>query len=82
MLCRGAPCSVTKGRELDPQALGQKLNVRFVLTGRVIHRGDTLLVGTEMMDVAKGSQLWGEAKPDLLGCTVFIRRRLVDYRKV
>jgi len=71
-----------KGRELDPQALGQKLNVRFVLTGRVIHRGDTLLVGTEMMDVAKGSQLWGEAKPDLLGCTVFIRRRLVDYRKV
>ncbi len=33
-----------KGRELDPQALGQKLNVRFVLTGRVIHRGDTLLV--------------------------------------
>jgi tetratricopeptide (TPR) repeat protein len=34
--------------------------VRLVLTGRVIQRGETLVVGTELVDVAAGAQLWGE----------------------
>jgi serine/threonine protein kinase/Tfp pilus assembly protein PilF len=48
-----------KGQEVDPQRLGSELNVRAVLTGRVMQRGDMLLVGTELLDVAKVSQLWG-----------------------
>jgi TolB-like protein/Tfp pilus assembly protein PilF len=48
-----------KGREVDPQQLGSELNVRAVLTGRVTQRGDTLLIGTELLDVAKVAQLWG-----------------------
>jgi TolB-like protein/Flp pilus assembly protein TadD len=48
-----------KGREVDPQRLGSELNVRAILTGRVMQRGETLLVGTELLDVAKVSQLWG-----------------------
>jgi eukaryotic-like serine/threonine-protein kinase len=48
-----------KGQEVDPQRLGGELNVRAVLTGRVVQRGDTLLIGTELLDVAKVSQLWG-----------------------
>ena len=31
-----------------------------MLTGRVSQRGDNLLVGTELLDVTAGSQLWGE----------------------
>jgi serine/threonine protein kinase/tetratricopeptide (TPR) repeat protein len=49
-----------KGSQLDPQALGRELNVRVVLTGRVIQRGEMLVVGTELLDVQAGSQLWGE----------------------
>ena len=49
-----------KGRDVDPQAAGRDLNVRVVLTGRVIQRGETLVVGTELLDVQAGSQLWGE----------------------
>jgi len=30
-----------------------------VLTGRVMQRGDTLLIGTELMDAARLSQIWG-----------------------
>jgi len=59
---RVVPRSLTfryKGREVDPQRVGSELNARAVLTGRVMQRGDTLLVGTELMDVAKLSQLWG-----------------------
>jgi eukaryotic-like serine/threonine-protein kinase len=48
-----------KGREVDAQRVGGELDARAVLTGRVMQRGDTLLVGTELMDVAKLSQLWG-----------------------
>ncbi len=48
-----------KGREIDPQAVGIELNVRAILTGRVMQRGDTLVVGAELLDVAKVSQLWG-----------------------
>jgi len=49
-----------KGRDLDPQAAGLELGVRALLTGRVIQRGETLVVGTELLDVQAGSQLWGE----------------------
>ena len=49
-----------KGKDLDPQAIGRELNVRVVLTGRVMQRGDALVVGTELVDVVEGSQLWGE----------------------
>jgi TolB-like protein/Tfp pilus assembly protein PilF/predicted Ser/Thr protein kinase len=48
-----------KGKETDPQKVGQDLKVRAVLSGRVLQRGDTLIVRTELMDVTTGSQLWG-----------------------
>jgi eukaryotic-like serine/threonine-protein kinase len=48
-----------KGRQIDPQAVGRDLNVRAVLTGRVMQSGGSLRIGAELVDVATGSQLWG-----------------------
>ena len=48
-----------KGQDPDPQEVGRELGVRAVLTGRVIHRGDTLLIGAELLDVARVAQIWG-----------------------
>jgi TolB-like protein/Tfp pilus assembly protein PilF/predicted Ser/Thr protein kinase len=48
-----------KGKEPDPQKAGKDLRVRAVLSGRLLQRGDTLIVRAELIDVAKGSQLWG-----------------------
>jgi TolB-like protein len=48
-----------KGREIDPQAIGRELNVRAVLTGRMMHSSGSLRIGAELVDVATGSQLWG-----------------------
>jgi serine/threonine protein kinase/tetratricopeptide (TPR) repeat protein len=48
-----------KGRALDPQVVGRELNVRAVLTGRIMQSGGSLRIGTELVDVATGSQLWG-----------------------
>ncbi len=49
-----------KGKEIDPQAVGRDLNVQAVLTGRAAQHGDALIIGTELVNVADGSQLWGE----------------------
>ena len=48
-----------KAREIDPQAVGRELGVRAVLTGRIVQSGGSLRIGTELVDVATGSQLWG-----------------------
>jgi len=48
-----------KGRPIDPQSAGRELNVRAVLTGRIMQSGGSLRIGTELVDVATGSQLWG-----------------------
>jgi TolB-like protein/Tfp pilus assembly protein PilF len=49
-----------KGQDVDPLQTGRALGVRAVLTGRVLHLDDQLIVGAELVDVADGSQLWGE----------------------
>ena len=48
-----------KGGGIDPQAVGRELNVRAVLTGRIMQSGESLRIGAELVDVATGSQLWG-----------------------
>jgi len=49
-----------KDKSLDPRLVGRKLNVDAVLLGRVLQRGDALLVVAELVDVQNGWQLWGE----------------------
>ena len=49
-----------KGQQLDPQEIGRKLGVRAVLTGRVVQHDDIVNIQTELIDVDKNSQLWGE----------------------
>jgi eukaryotic-like serine/threonine-protein kinase len=48
-----------KGRDIDPQTVGRELNVRAVLTGKIFQSGESLRIGTELVDVATGTQLWG-----------------------
>jgi len=49
-----------KGKENDPQQVGQSLKVDTVVTGNVVERGDNLTVQAELVKVADGSQLWGQ----------------------
>ncbi len=48
-----------KGKDVDPLEAGRELRVRAVLTGRVLQRGDGLVVKAELVDLTDGSQLWG-----------------------
>jgi TolB-like protein/Tfp pilus assembly protein PilF len=48
-----------KGRETDLKTVARDLKVCTVLTGRVVQRGDRLIVQTELVDVVNDAQLWG-----------------------
>jgi len=45
---------------VNPREVGHKLGVRSVLAGRILGLGDELIIRTELVDVMKGWQLWGE----------------------
>jgi TolB-like protein/Flp pilus assembly protein TadD len=49
-----------KSRDIDPRSAGRKLNVQAVLTGRVLQRGNALLIGAELVEVRQGWRLWGD----------------------
>jgi TolB-like protein/cytochrome c-type biogenesis protein CcmH/NrfG len=49
-----------KGKPVNLRTIGDELNVKAVVTGRVTQRGDTLIVGAELTDVANMSQIWGQ----------------------
>jgi TolB-like protein/Tfp pilus assembly protein PilF len=50
-----------KGREeVNPKEVGSELNVRAVMTGRVLQFADNLIIQTELVDTVDGSQIWGE----------------------
>ncbi len=48
-----------KGKDQDPQKAGRELNVRAVVSGKLLQRGDTLSVQADLVDVADGAQIWG-----------------------
>ena len=49
-----------KGSPAEAVEIGRELGVRAVLSGRVLTLGDWLIVAAELVDVADGTQLWGE----------------------
>jgi len=49
-----------KGKDTDPTSAGNALGVRAVLTGRLMQRGDSLMVSAELVDVGNNKQIWGE----------------------
>ncbi|MGA2920907.1 MAG: winged helix-turn-helix domain-containing protein [Candidatus Sulfotelmatobacter sp.] len=48
-----------KGKDIDPQKIGNDLHVQAVLSGRLLQQGNVLVIQAELMDVKTGTQLWG-----------------------
>ncbi len=75
-----------KGQSTAPEKIGKELNVRAVVTGRVARRGDSYVIGAELIDVNKDSQLWGEQYTqklsDILGIQDQISQSIFSHLKV
>jgi serine/threonine protein kinase/tetratricopeptide (TPR) repeat protein len=75
-----------KGQANAPEKIGRDLNVRAVVTGRVTRRGDSFVVGAELIDVGRDSQLWGDQYSqklsDILGIQEQISKAIADHLKI
>ena len=49
-----------KDKNVDPQTIAQKLQVRHLLTGSIQIIGDSIRVNAELVDATTGYQLWSE----------------------
>ena len=49
-----------KGKEIDAEAVGRQLDVKAVLTGRMLLQSGDLLISVELTDVRSNRQVWGD----------------------
>ena len=49
-----------KGKEVEPQVVGNELNVQAILNGRVVQRANDLILYLSLVDTRTGNQIWGE----------------------
>jgi DNA-binding winged helix-turn-helix (wHTH) protein/TolB-like protein/Tfp pilus assembly protein PilF len=49
-----------KGKEIDPRKVGQELNVRAVVTGKMSRHGDIITIQADLIDLENVAQLWGQ----------------------
>ncbi|MGI8639234.1 MAG: protein kinase domain-containing protein [Pyrinomonadaceae bacterium] len=49
-----------KGKEIDAQTIGKELNVQAILNGRVVQRGQDLILYLELVDATTGNRIWGD----------------------
>jgi serine/threonine protein kinase/TolB-like protein/lipopolysaccharide biosynthesis regulator YciM len=75
-----------KGRDIDPQSIGRQLRVRAVITGRIVQRGDRLVISAEMVDVENNLRMWGgqydRRMADILAIQSEISREISDQLRL
>ena len=75
-----------KGSKTDPRAIGQRLNVRTILTGSVRRHGNRLRVTSQLISAADGYHLWSERydreMADVLAIQEEISRTIVSALQV
>ena len=49
-----------KGKDTDAQIIGKELDVQAILNGRVVQRGDDLVLYLELVDAQTGNRIWGD----------------------
>jgi serine/threonine-protein kinase len=67
-----------KGKSVDPLAVGRELNVRGVVTGQLLQRGDTLVIRASLTDVKKGTQIWGQQYDRKMSDILGVQRELSE----
>ena len=49
-----------KGLQVDPRKVGEELNVRAVVTGKMRRHGDMISIQADLIDLDNVAQLWGQ----------------------
>jgi serine/threonine-protein kinase len=65
-------------KNVDLLAVGRELNVRGIITGRLIQRGNTIVVHASLTDVKRGTQVWGQQYDRSLSDVVALQKDLSE----
>jgi eukaryotic-like serine/threonine-protein kinase len=75
-----------KGQTADPLTVGRELNVRAVLAGRLLQRGEQIVIKAELVDARDGALLWVEqyqrAAGDVFAIEADIAQQISEHLKV
>jgi serine/threonine protein kinase/Tfp pilus assembly protein PilF len=67
-----------KGKGNDPITVGRELHVRGVITGRLIQRGNTIVIRASLTDVTRGTQVWGQQYDRSLSDVIALQKDLSE----
>src|SRR5205823_6068528 len=67
-----------QGADVDLQQAARELQVQAILTGRVVARGDTLVVKMELLDIEGDAQVWGQQYTKKLADIFVLQDEIVD----
>jgi TolB-like protein len=67
-----------KGRDVEPQTVAQDLKVQAVVTGRIVQRGDHLIVSSELIDARTNSNLWGDQYDRKMSDVLAVQQGITD----
>jgi TolB-like protein len=72
-----------KGQTVEPGQVGTSLGVRWVLSGIVLKRGESLIVQADLVDTSSDSQVWGKQierkQSDIIGgSTVLVLQETIS----
>ncbi len=75
-----------KESQIEAEEIGHKLNVRALITGRIVRQDQKLIISLELVDSRDNRQIWGgrfERTPDNLFSVVSqINREISDYLQI
>ena len=75
-----------KNAQQDPQEAGRSLNVGAVLSGRLVKLGDQVIIKTELIKVADGTQIWGDefkgTLADILSVQEEVSKKITESLRV
>jgi eukaryotic-like serine/threonine-protein kinase len=67
-----------KGREVDPQVIARDLKVQGVITGRIVQRGDLLIISAELIDARTNRNVWGDQYDRKLSDVLAVQRDITN----
>jgi serine/threonine-protein kinase len=75
-----------KGKDTTPQQVARELKVDALLTGRIVHPGDEVVISTELIDGNTNRHLWGEQyrtkMADLSSLQATISRQIAEQLRL
>jgi serine/threonine protein kinase/Tfp pilus assembly protein PilF len=67
-----------KGHDVEPQTVAKDLRVQAVVTGRIVQRGDQLIITSELIDARTNSNLWGDQYERKMSDVLAVQQSIAD----